>query len=91
MHQYLEYSQKELDLLRRCTQLHKRSLSKNGSRSVKGKTIDSSKKEENLEDTRKIGKAVEEKQRLDDLSTKKKRGEPSKKTLIQQVSEFAIL
>lgn len=59
MHKYLEYSQQELDLLRRCTQLHKRSLSKNATRTSKTKTIDSDRKPENLEDTRKIAKAVE--------------------------------
>jgi hypothetical protein len=57
MQKYLEYSQQDLDLIRRCTKLHKRSLSRGALKSERCKTVASAQKTENLEDTRKIGKS----------------------------------
>lgn len=87
MHNYLEYSREDLELIRRCAHLSKRSHSQNLRKEVRSKSIASNSKLESLEDTRKIEKALFSRGKLDDLSTKKKREATlPAPTLIQQVS-----
>jgi hypothetical protein len=85
MHKYLSYSKEDLSLIQKCTQLQRRSKSREANNSAKAKQILSLDRDgESLEGTKRIGKLLGAYDHLDDLSTlKKTHDSPGKKQPVQ--------